>query len=173
MRNSELLFRQLLADFVLLRCRSEFCGGLVRRLFCRGVLRSAGKLSAAVASSERGEVDTRVAWDRRVSQTGLMSELRHSESIVIARSPEDLYGMVSDVTRMGDGVLFAGCVGEMRGPARALGLGSPGAMSSRSGPGRPVRRSWWPTQATSLLSSLAASSPAGVTRLFRSRAVLR
>jgi len=31
-----------------------------------------------------------------------MSELRYSESIVIARSPEDLYGMVSDVTRMGE-----------------------------------------------------------------------
>ena len=102
MHNSELLFRQLLADFVLLRCRSELCGGLVRRLFCRSLLRSAGQLSAAVTSSERPEVGTRVAWDRRVSQTGLMSELRHSESIVIARSPEDLYGMVSDVTRMGE-----------------------------------------------------------------------
>jgi hypothetical protein len=30
-----------------------------------------------------------------------MSELTHSESIVIARPPEDLYHMVSDVTRMG------------------------------------------------------------------------
>jgi hypothetical protein len=31
-----------------------------------------------------------------------MSELTHSESVVIARSPEDLYAMVSDVTRMGE-----------------------------------------------------------------------
>jgi Polyketide cyclase / dehydrase and lipid transport len=31
-----------------------------------------------------------------------MSELTHSESVVIARSPEDLYRMVSDVTRMGE-----------------------------------------------------------------------
>jgi hypothetical protein len=31
-----------------------------------------------------------------------MSELSHSESIVIARPPEDLYHMVSDVTRMGE-----------------------------------------------------------------------
>ena len=31
-----------------------------------------------------------------------MSELTHSESIVIARPPEDLYHMVSDVTRMGE-----------------------------------------------------------------------
>jgi Polyketide cyclase / dehydrase and lipid transport len=31
-----------------------------------------------------------------------MSELKRSESIVIYRSPEDLYDMVSDVTRMGE-----------------------------------------------------------------------
>ena len=31
-----------------------------------------------------------------------MSELKRSESIVISRSPEDLYDMVSDVTRMGE-----------------------------------------------------------------------
>src|ERR1700735_729531 len=31
-----------------------------------------------------------------------MSSLSYSESIVVARSPEDLYDMVSDVTRMGD-----------------------------------------------------------------------
>jgi hypothetical protein len=31
-----------------------------------------------------------------------MDTLRHSESIVVARSPEDLYDMVSDVTRMGE-----------------------------------------------------------------------
>jgi len=31
-----------------------------------------------------------------------MSELRRSKSIVISRSPEDLYDMVSDVTRMGE-----------------------------------------------------------------------
>jgi hypothetical protein len=31
-----------------------------------------------------------------------MSELKRSESIVITRSPDDLYDMVSDVTRMGD-----------------------------------------------------------------------
>ena len=31
-----------------------------------------------------------------------MSNREHSDSIVIARSPEDLYDMVSDVTRMGD-----------------------------------------------------------------------
>jgi Polyketide cyclase / dehydrase and lipid transport len=31
-----------------------------------------------------------------------MSELTHSESIVIARAPEHLYDMVSDVTRMGE-----------------------------------------------------------------------
>jgi ribosome-associated toxin RatA of RatAB toxin-antitoxin module len=31
-----------------------------------------------------------------------MSDLKHSESIIITRSPEDLYDMVSDVTRMGE-----------------------------------------------------------------------
>ena len=31
-----------------------------------------------------------------------MSSLQHSESIVVARSPETLYDMVSDVTRMGE-----------------------------------------------------------------------
>ncbi len=31
-----------------------------------------------------------------------MSSLRYSESIVVARSPEDLYDMVADVTRMGE-----------------------------------------------------------------------
>jgi hypothetical protein len=31
-----------------------------------------------------------------------MGNLNHSESITIARSPEDLYDMVSDVTRMGE-----------------------------------------------------------------------
>jgi hypothetical protein len=30
-----------------------------------------------------------------------MTVLKHSESIVIARSPEDLYDLVSDITRMG------------------------------------------------------------------------
>ena len=31
-----------------------------------------------------------------------MSDLKHSESIVVARSPEDLYDMVADITRMGE-----------------------------------------------------------------------
>jgi Polyketide cyclase / dehydrase and lipid transport len=31
-----------------------------------------------------------------------MSNLNHAESVVIARSPEDLYDMVADVTRMGE-----------------------------------------------------------------------
>jgi len=31
-----------------------------------------------------------------------MSSLSYSESVVVARSPEDLYDMVSDVTRMGE-----------------------------------------------------------------------
>ena len=31
-----------------------------------------------------------------------MSELKHSDSVVILRSPVDLYDMVSDVTRMGE-----------------------------------------------------------------------
>ncbi len=31
-----------------------------------------------------------------------MANLQHSDSIVIARSPEELYDMVSDVTRMGE-----------------------------------------------------------------------
>ena len=31
-----------------------------------------------------------------------MSDLTHSDSIVIARPPEDVYDMVSDVTRMGE-----------------------------------------------------------------------
>jgi hypothetical protein len=36
-----------------------------------------------------------------VGQTEGMAILKHSESIVIARSPEDLYDLVSDVSRMG------------------------------------------------------------------------
>src|ERR1700687_4354472 len=35
-------------------------------------------------------------------QTDAMSDLTHSESVVIARSPEDLYDMVADVGRMGE-----------------------------------------------------------------------
>ena len=35
-------------------------------------------------------------------QTGRMGNRQHSDSIVIARSAEDLYDMVSDVTRMGE-----------------------------------------------------------------------
>jgi hypothetical protein len=31
-----------------------------------------------------------------------MSSLRYSESVLVARSPEELYDMVSDVTRMGE-----------------------------------------------------------------------
>jgi hypothetical protein len=31
-----------------------------------------------------------------------MSSLRYSESVVVARSPDELYDMVSDVTRMGE-----------------------------------------------------------------------
>jgi len=31
-----------------------------------------------------------------------MTDLRYSESVVVARSPEALYDMVSDVTRMGE-----------------------------------------------------------------------
>jgi len=34
-------------------------------------------------------------------QTEKMVILKHSESVVIARSPEDLYDLISDVTRMG------------------------------------------------------------------------
>ena len=34
-------------------------------------------------------------------QTGGMTPLRHSESIVVACSPEDLYDLVSDISRMG------------------------------------------------------------------------
>ena len=34
-------------------------------------------------------------------QNGEMTPLKHSEAIVIARSPEDLYDLVSDITRMG------------------------------------------------------------------------
>jgi len=31
-----------------------------------------------------------------------MSDLKYSESVVVARTPEDLYDMISDVTRMGE-----------------------------------------------------------------------
>ncbi len=34
-------------------------------------------------------------------ETVRMSDLKHSESIVVARSPEDLYDLVADITRMG------------------------------------------------------------------------
>jgi hypothetical protein len=36
-----------------------------------------------------------------LSKTGQMDTFEHSESIVIARLPEDLYDLVSDITRMG------------------------------------------------------------------------
>jgi hypothetical protein len=39
---------------------------------------------------------------RTTVQTVAMDTLTYSESIVIARSPEDLYDLVSDVTRMGE-----------------------------------------------------------------------
>ena len=34
--------------------------------------------------------------------TAVMGDLRYSDSVVVARSPESLYDMVSDVTRMGE-----------------------------------------------------------------------
>ena len=42
------------------------------------------------------------AVQTRVGHTSPMSALQHSDSIVVASSPEDLYDMVSDVTRMGE-----------------------------------------------------------------------
>jgi len=42
-----------------------------------------------------------VAAVRVVRQTGDMSTRSHSASILISRSPEDLYDLVSDITRMG------------------------------------------------------------------------
>ena len=39
---------------------------------------------------------------RASCQTARMSELRHSGSIVVAASPEELYDLVSDVTRTGE-----------------------------------------------------------------------
>src|SRR6202142_2653486 len=43
-------------------------------------------------------------WPARgdCGQTEPMSTLTHSGSVVVARSPEDLYEMVADVTRMGE-----------------------------------------------------------------------
>ena len=38
---------------------------------------------------------------RTDKHTGEMTPLKHSEATVIARSPEDLYDLVSDITRMG------------------------------------------------------------------------
>lgn len=42
-------------------------------------------------------------WKRRafLRQTGSMPARKHSASTVVARSPEDLYDLVSDITRMG------------------------------------------------------------------------
>jgi len=42
-----------------------------------------------------------LAANQSCGQTHAMANPKHSESIVIARSPEDLYDLVSDVTRMG------------------------------------------------------------------------
>ena len=42
-----------------------------------------------------------LAANQSCGQTYAMAILKHSESIVIARSPEDLYDLVSDITRMG------------------------------------------------------------------------
>ena len=47
----------------------------------------------------------RVEFERTAAtlgHTGAMPTLRHSGSIVVNRSPEELYDLVSDVTRMGD-----------------------------------------------------------------------
>jgi Polyketide cyclase / dehydrase and lipid transport len=43
-------------------------------------------------------------WSRELRYLGTVETptLTHAESIVIARTPEDLYDMVSDVTRMGE-----------------------------------------------------------------------
>jgi hypothetical protein len=41
------------------------------------------------------------ASEQPSGQTDAMATLTHSESILIARSPEDLYDLVSDITRMG------------------------------------------------------------------------
>jgi hypothetical protein len=40
--------------------------------------------------------------NKQLGQTVLMGNPRHSDSIVVARAAEDLYDMVSDVTRMGE-----------------------------------------------------------------------
>ena len=81
-------------------CRSALWSGLPRSLFCQSILRWAG-----IGQSSRPPIGAgrhSVASARQVSQTGRMSELEYSESIVIARAPQDLYDMVSDVTRMGE-----------------------------------------------------------------------
>ena len=49
-----------------------------------------------------------------------MTSRHHSDSIVIARSPEDLYDMVSDVTRMGEwSPICAACWWDEGGGPRA------------------------------------------------------
>ena len=37
-----------------------------------------------------------------MGQAGPMDNLTHSDSVVVARSPEELYALVSDITRMGE-----------------------------------------------------------------------
>ena len=85
-----------------------------------------------------------------------MSNPRYSESLVVGRPPEDLYDMVSDVTRMGEwSPVCRACWwddGEGPGP----GPGSPAATSCPSGPGRPAPRSWRRTAAASSPSWSAA-----------------
>ena len=70
-----------------------------------------------------------------------MANLTFAESIFIARSPDDLYDMVSDVTRMGEWSPVCKACGGTKVPGQSQERGSAVGMNYPLGHGRPSRRS--------------------------------
>ena len=69
-----------------------------------------------------------------------MSDLTHEESILVTVPAEDLYDLVSDITRTGEwSPVCASCWWDDE-PGRPGGAWFPGATRRRSAPGRPGRR---------------------------------
>ena len=94
-------------------------------------------------------------------QTGEMTPLKHSEAIVIARSPEDLYDLVSDITRMGTWSPVCKACWWDEGAGPEVGRGSLDETSYPSELGRRDRRSSPPTEVESSHSSSMAPGPGG------------
>ena len=97
-----------------------------------------------------------------------MTEFAMSESIVVAATPDELYALVSDVTRTGEWSPICKTCWWDEGPAAQLGSWFIGRNETQSAPGRPGLR-WWPlTPAGSSSGRSTMAGCGGATRSSRS-----